>query len=211
MWLPGAVKMDTGKGRPYRLSTAQAKPKWVIHTMECPPDLDPTGFARTFAYPPHFWVSMPRRLIIQTVDTSLAAQALAHEGGMPETNHAQARQVEIAGRASEVASYPKEWWEWLGKALIQPVAKADGIKLVAPYPFISYPLSYGYNARQRIKTQQEWYGCNSVVGHQHVIGNDHGDPGNIPIDLVLGGAPPVVVPPPVHVIDTALLIAADII
>jgi hypothetical protein len=179
--------VDTGKGRPYRLSSVPYR--WVLHTIECPPGTDVEPVARAHQYPPHFWVNMPDRQIVQTIDTTLAAQALAHPAGSVETNHARALQVEIAAYASEVTTYPLKWWAWLGDALIAPVARHHGVNLGERARFVPYPQSYGVHATQRFSSAH-WLIFNGVCGHQHVPANDHGDPGLVPIDLICNSTAP---------------------
>ena len=52
--------------------------------------------------------------------------------------------------------------------------------------FVAYPGSYGVNAAQRF-TNVQWENFTGVCGHQHVPENDHGDPGDLPIDRLFTG------------------------
>ena len=203
MLLPGATQVARpGIGRPYRLTVPW---RWALHAIQCDPNYDPTSLARTHANPPHFWVSMPRRIIVQTVDTDLAARALAHPEGTVETNHARAIQVEIAGRAEDVATYPADWWTWLRDALLVPVAAHHGINLAHQPPlWAESARSYGTRSQTRM-TDAEWLSFDGLCGHQHVPANSHWDPGPIPAHLLAPtGAPE---PEELTVADVAKIMA----
>lgn len=53
--------------------------------------------------------------------------------------------------------------------------------------WVHYPASYGLNAAQRL-TESRFDAYTGVLGHQHAVGNSHGDPGLIPIDRILATA-----------------------
>ncbi|MFD6968391.1 hypothetical protein [Streptomyces sp. NPDC059949] len=56
-----------------------------------------------------------------------------------------------------------------------------------PRPWLAYPGSYG-NSRARMELD-EWHAFKGHCGHMHVPdGNDHGDPGSMRMDLVIGYA-----------------------
>lgn len=185
MILPGAIQVPRpDKGAPYRLT---CPPKWVLHSIECRPDFGRKGLvtaASQHPHPPHFWVDMVNRIIVQTIDTNRSAEALAHpRGATVETNHAQARQVEIAGWAKDFGTYPDDWFLWLRDALLIPVAEADGIDLHDWPLFPPYPDSYGNNGVRF--SDQQWLDHNGGCGHMHVPGgNDHGDPGAVKAHLL---------------------------
>jgi len=80
------------------------------------------------------------------------------------------------------------------------------IPLESNVKWVSYPGSYGLNAKQRLTTGQ-FEAAVGQVGHQHAPGNTHGDPSNIDMGRLLGMAwkmvgggtvtpPPGVVPAP---------------
>lgn len=58
-----------------------------------------------------------------------------------------------------------------------------GIPFDAP-SFVAYPGSYGQRAAQRFSVSR-YDGYTGQLGHQHVPGNDHGDPGNIDMARIL--------------------------
>lgn len=73
------------------------------------------------------------------------------------------------------------------------------LPLSAVANWVSYPKSYGAKASQRL-TGPQYDAFKGVLGHQHVSGNDHGDPGRLPITAIIRAAatgataPPPVVP-----------------
>lgn len=129
------------------------------------------------------------------------ARSLAHPGGTPQTNNRWPRviQVEIVGFASrstaEEAGCPD--------AFIVPEATLDelrfianyiastGVPLVFPRPFLPYPDSYGPNNGVRL-TWEEWADAEGVLAHQHVPGNDHGDPGELDVATIISMLTPEV-------------------
>ena len=208
MRLPGATQIPANARLwPYRTN---APAKWVLHSIECSPYVDPTNIARTHKNPPHFWVCLPRRIIVQTIDTDLSARALKGASGF-ETNHAQARQVEIAGYARETHTYPDDWWTWLRDALLIPVAEHDSInmRLFPTAPWTGSDLAYGENARRRMSART-WIAYNGVCAHQDVPGQSHWDIGIAKRHLLVPPtppAPPAPDPEELTVADIAIIIA----
>jgi len=198
--LPGATQVvRPGIGYPYRLTTPW---RWTLHTIECDPHYDPTGLARTHANPPHFWVCLPKQIIVQTIDTDRSGRALKGSSRV-ETNHARAVQVEIAGRAADTATYPAAWWEWLRDALLIPVAEHHGINLANQPPlWAESARAYGTSSQTRMSIA-EWYAFDGLCGHQHVPDNSHWDPGPVPAHLLKPATAPA---PP----DPKELTVADI-
>jgi endonuclease/exonuclease/phosphatase family metal-dependent hydrolase len=132
-----------------------------------------------------------------------SARALENHPGGVETNTLNVVQVELVGTCDP--THAKTWagrragrdyiyWPdapaWalreVGRFLADQ-AKRHGTKMVAPKPFKAYPGSYGANNGVRM-TDAEWRNFYGIAGHQHVPENDHGDPGNIDIDRILGYA-----------------------
>ena len=66
--------------------------------------------------------------------------------------------------------------------LLSYLAREAGIPWQAPgLTWAPYPASYGTAAPQRL-SPAAWTAYRGLIGHQHVPGNTHGDPGSIPID-----------------------------
>lgn len=122
-----------------------------------------------------------------------SARALVNKAGGVDTNTANAIQIELVGTCTKTG--PGMFWpnapEWayveLGKILGGLHKLFPGIPLTSGLRWLSYPDSYGSQRGQRMSFAQ-WRSFKGVCGHQHVPENDHGDPGALPIDKILGYA-----------------------
>lgn len=121
------------------------------------------------------------------LDLGVAARALRNEPGGVETNRAGVIQIEVVGFATMPADID---WAWFGKHVAWPICQATGVPWSSTVPWFGYPASYGKAALQRL-SPADWTAYRGILGHQHVPENSHGDPGAIPIDLVLAAAPTV--------------------
>lgn len=141
-------------------------------------------------YGPHLTYNPRTREWRQHISLHKSATALSNDGSY-KTNQANAIQIEIIG-------YSKNSPEWLDTtvedigALVKWLSQY-GLQIRAPKAFTPYPP--GLNVRM---TRSAYQSCRGVIGHQHVPGNNHGDPGLPPIDKILAAAKgkPIVVPPP---------------
>lgn len=116
------------------------------------------------------------------------ARSLLHPAGTPQTNNRLPRviQVEIVGFANRASADAAQ----CPNAFVLPEATDDelrfigeyirstGVPFVFPRPFLPYPESYGPNNGVRL-TWDEWADAEGVFGHEHIPGNDHGDPGEL--------------------------------
>jgi len=146
---------------------------------------------------PHLWVD-PRagkRWKLQTVPLDKAARSLARPSGSPETNHAMALQVEIAGRAAETQGWSDSDLDWLGAEVVAPMVafvRSVGSDIDLDYVERTYGAGEGIvlatvnsPIRHNLPT---WYGCNWVTTHQRVIANSHWDAGKLRNGRVLSAA-----------------------
>lgn len=123
-----------------------------------------------------------------------SSRALQNDAGGVETNTLNAIQIELIGSCDRKDGYGEVYWpdapEWcyreLGHLLATLHALYPAIRLEAPKVWLPYPQSYG-NTRARM-SGHEWLNFYGVCGHQHVPENDHGDPGDLPIDKILAYA-----------------------
>lgn len=69
-----------------------------------------------------------------------------------------------------------------------------GMPLRAVPTWLPYPRSYGDNGVRLTGPQYDAY--TGVLGHQHVSGNSHGDPGDIDIAAIMAAADRIANPPP---------------
>jgi hypothetical protein len=160
----------------------------VIHTTESDPGsaqavanyLRNAGKASNEVYDP----SNDETVALIPVDQ--AALSLRNEPGGVQTNRretdgiagADVYQIEVVGRAADVAGYSEAWYQNLAKH-VALVCWLTQTPLEFPCQFVAYPRpGYGKSSPYRMSFAQ-WNACRGVVGHQHVPENDHGDPGDI--------------------------------
>lgn len=130
------------------------------------------------------------------IDTS--SRALVNLRGGPETNTLNVVQVELVGTCDP--STHRRWggrqhiyWpeapDWALRDLGEFIGwlhREHRVRLQAPSRWLPYPQSYGTTSARM--SASDWRGFYGVCGHQHVVENDHGDPGNLPIERVLAYA-----------------------
>lgn len=140
----------------------------------------------------HFPADMSARALVDNPNTSV------------RTNRNNCHQVELVGscdpnrraswgtrRAGIDYIYWPEAPDWALREYAKYIAWLNtehGVPLVStPRPWLAYPGSYG-NSKARM-TLDEWANFRGHCGHMHVPdGNDHGDPGNMRMDLVIAYA-----------------------
>ncbi|MEU9002588.1 N-acetylmuramoyl-L-alanine amidase, partial [Streptomyces sp. NPDC048551] len=138
----------------------------------------------------HFPADMSARALVDNSATAV------------RTNRNNAHQVELVGscdpkrrtswgslRAGIDYIYWPEAPEWALREYARYIAWLNtehGVPLtLTPHAWLPYPDSYGSTHGQRM-TLDEWAAFRGHCGHQHVPdGNDHGDPGNMRMDLVV--------------------------
>lgn len=184
-WLPGAqiVPASTPGGAydpsfPWRI---------VLHTTEGPSIESAAAAYRSSTSWPHATVDPGRRQIVQHLAFDVAARSLMHPPGTPPTNGARAIQIEIVGFAASIGDLPADQVQWLGQAVLAPIATALGVPLRAPEQWPAYPASYGVGASQRM-TRDQWRAFAGICAHMHVPENDHGDTGAFSITAALDAA-----------------------
>jgi peptidoglycan hydrolase-like protein with peptidoglycan-binding domain len=147
---------------------------------------------------PHFTIDPRGRTCRQHVPLSRAARALVAPAG-GHTNTGGPIQVEIIGTCDPRNPYLPSVLDLDDGALgylaelLQAISVATGIPLTTSVSWAAYPGSYGLATSQRL-SWGAWNTYAGVLGHQHVPGNDHGDPGSINVARLLelaGGAVPV--------------------
>ena len=133
-------------------------------------------------------------LTLQLLPWGTPARSLKHPAGRPETNNrgftagsdlGRCYQVEIVGRSEVAAAYPEWWYQHLADYLRDQCAKL-GVPYTFPCPFVGNE-GYGASARQRLSWAQ-WSTVAGIVGHQHVPGNEHWDPGALNMTRLTPGA-----------------------
>jgi hypothetical protein len=137
----------------------------------------------------HFPADMSARALVDDPKTDV------------RTNRNNCHQVELVGSCDPVrrvswgtrrAGVDYIYWpdapDWLLRAYAGYLAWLNtehGVPLTStPRPWLAYPGSYG-NSKARMELD-EWHEFKGHCGHMHVPdGNNHGDPGNTRMDLVL--------------------------
>lgn len=154
--------------------------KLVIHTIEAPFDAI-YSYGSTY-YGSSSWptATIDSTGISQHYPIDVAARALYNASGGAETNRANVIQCEVMGQAANIRDLPDstmghlaDWLRWC--------SEQTGCPLVFPFPFVAYPDSYGENASQRVHGQV-WLDSTGIMGHEHADENDHGDPGDFPVE-----------------------------
>jgi hypothetical protein len=169
IWLAGAeviAGIDGGQfsGAPWR---------GVLHTTE---GSTVDGAVQTFQsnnFWPHFTIGGATNRIVQHLSLDVAGRALV------TGNRDNCIQIEIVGNAVDTPNWTREQLEFVAGVMRE-------IEAMVPIPrrssatFKKFPASFGLSNGVRL-SQSEWATFSGWCGHQHVPGNDHGDPGQIDI------------------------------
>jgi hypothetical protein len=189
-WLDGFAHVDLDRtgiqapevGRPY---DEQSHPKICLHTTE---GGSIEGAERSFAaYPPHVGVEYRRRLRRQYLPLDHCSFSLKGS----ESDDEFVVQVEIVGLAAAPPTGDEA--DWIGAAVIAPIARAIGCPLVAPPQGFHGPgegLVLALTTSPiRFRTEAQLRAFSGVMGHQHAPPPDtHWDPGRIDIARILAAA-----------------------
>jgi hypothetical protein len=136
-----------------------------------------------------------RRLAVrQHFPLDMSARALVHPAGTAATNTAGVIQIELVGTCDPTLKKAMFFWpeapRWALDELAKVVATLHTIRsipLKACSPWLAFPASFGSHTSARM-SWAEWKAFAGVCGHQHVPGNDHGDPGHLDIEHVINKA-----------------------
>ena len=104
---------------------------------------------------------------------SVGGRALAHPSGVVPTNGAHAFQIEVCGFASQP--------DWPAK---QRTAVRKVMRFIEANGGVERGSHFSFTAPQRL-SNTVWLSARGWLGHVHVPGNDHTDPGRIDIDRLL--------------------------
>jgi hypothetical protein len=156
----------------------------VLHTTEGGTAGGAMGAYQKTNNGPHFTVSYETGSFQcwQHLPIDQAATALVHVSGTVDTNRLSAVQIEIVGFARAAPTFPEGLLDGL-RALMTWIEVQTGIHPTSP-SFVPYPASGGLVNGIRMSADQ-WRTFNGWCGHEHVPGNDHGDPGGINITYLL--------------------------
>lgn len=137
---------------------------------------------------PHLTVDPRGRTARQHYPLSEAAWALVAPAGV-STNTGGAVQVEIIGtcdprnaKLPSVLTFDEGDLTYLA-GILRAIQAATGIPLTTSVSWAPYPASYGATAGRL--SAAAWRTYRGVLGHQHVPGNVHGDPGALNVVRLL--------------------------
>lgn len=116
-----------------------------------------------------------RTELVQLIPLHLAARSLAHPSG-PETNRANAIQIEIVGFSAEAHDWSDRTYENL-RGLTRWIHRAFGVPLRCDVTFKA--------SGARRLSGSDFFEYEGLIGHQHVPGNDHTDPGDFRVGKIL--------------------------
>jgi hypothetical protein len=181
---PGGNSTVQWFGKAYGGDTMPHPNVIILHTTEGGsfPSYGGGGSAPTF--------TVKGREVHQHFLANHSARALVNRSGGVETNTLNVVQIELVGTCSKGG--PGLYWpdasddDLAGLVdLIDWLTDEYPIPLVSTSkPWLSYPSSYGSKSGQRMSFA-EWEAFKGIAGHQHVPENDHGDPGNFPIERLI--------------------------
>lgn len=190
-WMPGVDQIDRGGSVPVQDDGPTVV---VLHTTES------GGPAVYDGTEPHFEVFDTGSGDLldgtrQFISLAHTAKALYNAPGGGETNRRRGRiiQIEIVWRAANAPNMPDSLLRRVAAVVAFVRQQFPDLRMVAP-PQGFHGAEFGtiaiVNSPLRF-TVEEWEAFGGICGHQHVIENDHWDPGRIDIDKLIafvGGA-----------------------
>lgn len=147
--------------------------KTVLHTTEGPTFAGADETLRQNGDEPHFLLDPKTGKVVQYIALSQLGKALQHPPGTPETNRANAVQIEMVGYAADTPKWTTTQLTHVA-ALCSLISHRTGVRQRAPVPFHAAGLAKRLNP-------YAWQYAEGYYGHEHVPNNDHEDPGAFPI------------------------------
>jgi hypothetical protein len=184
LWLPEGAHWDLNiEHHPLRGGTGPMTGggwKMPLHTTESPREwID--GAIKQFTAgsgTPHLSIGWRKGLrfpvVAQFLPFNQYAKTLEHPTGTPETNKANAVQIEICGTAARskvdvgAPNWEDNWYKALANVLLLTQHRV-GFPIRRPRPFL-VPIRF---------TGSGWIKAKGIVGHCHAPNNSHSDPGRI--------------------------------
>jgi hypothetical protein len=173
LWHPDAIKIpleDAG-------SFAGGGRKICLHTTEGPSIAGAVGAFKANRSAPHFLVS-PQGKLRQFIALNQAARTLEHPSG-PETNRANCIQIEMIGYAARTQNWSDHYYERIAK-LCRWIEHQFNVPHICRVEFDATETNPATHL-----SGQAFYNYAGYVGHEHVPGNDHYDPGKFKINSFL--------------------------
>ncbi len=140
---------------------------------------------------PQLTVDPIKRQIRQHMPLNLSASALSNAGTY-RTNRANVVQIEIVGYCADdktsssyhISKWGEDEYRFLGSIARWFWEEWGVVRLASGVQFVSYSDAYYDRKKQRLSVAQ-YDAYEGHLGHQHVPGNDHPDPGLIDIHKLL--------------------------
>jgi hypothetical protein len=182
IWLPGFERwpFDSAPGLIY---DEPNDPKAVAHTTEGVSIESAVSAYR--AYPPQLIVDPAKKRKVQHIPVNRGGYALWNG----DADDSRCIQVEIVGYASQTHTWPDEWLRWLGKELALPLHEYAGVPYRVVWKGFKRAGETGYvlaspSSPLRL-TQAELDTFSGWLGHQHIPGDSHWDPGGLNVPKIL--------------------------
>lgn len=174
LWHPDAIHAPSEDAGPF----TGGGHKIVLHTTEggTPASVVATLKANRAAV--HFVIGTSGAFY-QLISLDLAGRGLEHPSG-PETNRANAIQIEIVGFAAQSQDWSDAFYERIGH-LCRWIEKNFNVPHKCSVEFLDHAHPMG---------GQQFVDYKGYCGHQHVPGNSHWDPGKLRINKLLKAAEP---------------------
>jgi hypothetical protein len=167
--LPGGTGPMTGGGNKLTLHTTESPREWIDAAIaqfgagNGTPHLS-IGWRKGFRFP----------VLAQFLPFDEYAKTLEHPAGTPETNRANAVQIEICDRAAESGDWDDNWYKALANVVTLTQHRIDiPSKCPRSFPGVRY-------------SGAGWVKAAGIVGHCHVPNNSHWDPGKFKRNKLLG-------------------------
>lgn len=191
LWVPGYEQIPiTGCTGPGSYVNSGYPWRIVLHTTESAPgSIDGVIglFKNNPCSTPHFCIDPGNFRKVQFIPMDWSAAALRGGRNGYETNRGHAIQVEIVGRANDVANWSDGWLKFVGEWIADVIKAGIPINLDNHPPFSFQGTVAIENSPYRFSPEQ-WKNFDGVCGHIHVPFNDHYDPYNMNIEKVIAYA-----------------------
>lgn len=185
IWLPGYERWEL-PGVPGLPFDQPDNPKALLHSTEG--SSIPGAVEAYKQYPPQLCVDPVRRRKVQHISLTRGGYALWNQ----DADDSRAFQVEIVGFAARMHELDEATLKWLGEEVLLPLHEYGGVPLVVvPRGFRrdgEMPYALADDASPLRLTQAEFDAFSGILGHQHVPGDDHWDPGGLRVDKMSGYA-----------------------
>lgn len=180
--LPGYEQMPLA-GVPGFAYDEYDDPKALLHSTE---GTSIEGAVSAYrAYPPHLIVDPWKRRKVQHISLDRAAYALWNG----DADDSRCIQVEIVGFAGQSHTWPDEVLRWLGTEVARPLHEYAGVPYVVVWKGFRRDGEMPYalaDADSPLRlTQTELDSFSGFLGHQHVPGDSHWDPGGLNVARIL--------------------------